>query len=175
MLNLFLQAALGLAIVHYLTELNGDTVQVASLAEGLGPTFTVLLSFSTPEHGESIKVAQISNAIATTPLSKLRILAVDDEADIRDLMVAILEPTGAAIKVTASAIAALKTFPGFKPDILISDIGMPELDGYTLIQQIRRLSPDQGLHPQRPFTRTKSHHISGFHIRNGAGERSIFG
>jgi CheY-like chemotaxis protein len=136
---------LGLAIVRYLTELHGGTVKAASAGEGLGATFTVLLPSLKNKNGGNLEELRSSSAIAEKlPLANLRVLVVDDEADMRDLISAILEQTGAEIKVVTSAIEVLETLPSFKPDILISDIGMPEMDGYELLRQIKRLPPEQG-------------------------------
>ncbi len=136
---------LGLAIVRYLTELHGGTVKAESAGEGLGATFTVLLPSLKNKDGDPLEPLRSSSAIAERlSLAKLRVLVVDDEADMRDLIFAILEQTGAEIKVVTSAIEVLETLHPFKPDILISDIGMPEMDGYELLRQIKRLPPEQG-------------------------------
>ena len=136
---------LGLAIVRYLTELHGGTVKAASAGEGLGATFTVLLPSLKNKNGDDLEELRSSSAIAEKlPLANLRVLVVDDEADMRDLISAILEQTGAEIKVVTSAIEVLETLHSYKPDILISDIGMPEMDGYELLRQIKRLPPEQG-------------------------------
>ena len=136
---------LGLAIVRYLTELHGGTVEAESPGEGLGATFTVLLPISKNRGGETPdRVGTPSAAAGAFPLSNLRILVVDDEADMRELTVTILNQTGAETKAAASVVEALQAVDEFKPDILISDIGMPEMDGYELVRQIRRLSPERG-------------------------------
>ncbi|MEP0912730.1 ATP-binding protein [Leptolyngbya sp. GB1-A1] len=137
---------LGLAIVQYLTELHGGTVQAESPGEGLGATFTVLLPASKSRRGENPGQPEpLSSSVKALPLAGFRVLAVDDQADMRELVLAILEQTGAEIKVTTSAIEALETLDVFKPDILVSDIGMPEMDGYELLRQIRsRSSEDNG-------------------------------
>jgi CheY-like chemotaxis protein len=136
---------LGLAIVRYLTELHGGTVKGESPGVGLGTTFTVSLPIS--NHGTSSQPHQVesTNSVARAlPLTELRILVVDDEPDMRELIFTILEQAGAQVKVATSAIEALAALEPFKPDILISDIGMPEIDGYGLLRQIRRLPPEQG-------------------------------
>jgi len=132
---------LGLAIVRHLTELHGGTVQVESLGEGLGATFTVrlpLMSTVAETSDEHEPVAEIPD------LSSWQILIVDDETDMRELLVAILESYGATVRVATSALEALSALEQFKPDVLISDIGMPEVDGYMLMRQVRRLTPKQG-------------------------------
>ncbi|MEP0918733.1 ATP-binding protein [Leptolyngbya sp. DQ-M1] len=134
---------LGLAIVQHLTELHGGTVQAESPGEGLGATFTVLLPASKNRRGEnSGQPEPLSSSVKAFPLAGLQVLAVDDQADMRELVSAILEQAGAEIKVTTSAIEALEALDVFKPDVVISDIGMPEMDGYELLRQIRRRSPE---------------------------------
>jgi PAS domain S-box-containing protein len=138
---------LGLAIVRYLTEQHGGTVQAESAGEGCGATFTIRLPLKKDEKPETEKgkSGEISTVSSTSyPLQGLRILIVDDEPDMRELIFTILEQAGAAVTVATSAIAALEKVDAFKPDLLISDIGMPEMDGYTLVRQIRGRSPAQG-------------------------------
>jgi CheY-like chemotaxis protein len=74
----------------------------------------------------------------------LRVLAVDDEPDARSMVKAVLEQYGADVLTAASARDAFEALPGFKPDVLVCDIGMPGEDGYTLIHRIRALRPEQG-------------------------------
>lgn len=136
---------LGLAIVRYLTEQHGGTVKAASSGEGKGATFTVLLPMTKDSNEENPDVAEVSSSIMSSlPLANLRILVVDNEADMRELIATILEQTGAQIKVLTSAMEALETLDSFNPDIVISDIGMPEMDGYELLRQIRSRSSEQG-------------------------------
>lgn len=137
---------LGLAIVQYLTELHGGTVRAASSGEGLGATFTVLLPTSMHKNQkESQEQQQPAITEATLfPLSNFRILIVDDEADMRELTSTLLEQVGAKTKVASSAVEALDVLKEFKPDLLISDIGMPEINGYELMHQIRNLPSEQG-------------------------------
>jgi CheY-like chemotaxis protein len=80
----------------------------------------------------------------TDRLDGLRILVVDDEADTRDLLKQGLEYCGAKVKVVGTAAEALKLLTTNTPDVLISDIGMPEVDGYDLIRQVRKLPPARG-------------------------------
>ncbi|MUG98768.1 PAS domain S-box protein [Scytonema sp. UIC 10036] len=132
---------LGLAIVRHLTELHGGTVHAESFGEGLGATFTVrlpLMAFA--EASES----EIPTAAQSVDLSQLRILVVDDDEDMRDLVQVILEQQGAQVTLAASAAEALMLFERQPPDIVISDIGMPDMDGYMLMEQIRKRSPEQG-------------------------------
>jgi PAS domain S-box-containing protein len=132
---------LGLAIVRHLTELHGGTVHADSPGEGQGATFMVrfpLMAFAAASDQE------ISTAAQSVDLSQLRILVVDDEEDMRDLVQVILEQQGAQVTVAASAAEVLMLFDRQQPDILISDIGMPDMDGYMLMQQIRQRSPQQG-------------------------------
>ncbi|NJK74711.1 MAG: response regulator [Oscillatoriales cyanobacterium RU_3_3] len=78
------------------------------------------------------------------PLAGLRILVVDDDSDTRELQTLVLEQSGADVKAVASGAEALQVLEQFVPDLLISDIGMAEMDGYMLIQQVRSRSPDRG-------------------------------
>jgi CheY-like chemotaxis protein len=85
------------------------------------------------------------DSLASDPdLSGLQVLVVDDDADSRDLIAMILDQFGARVKITASAEAALAALKEFTPDVLLCDIGMPDIDGYMLIRQIRALPPAQG-------------------------------
>ena len=135
---------LGLAIVRHLVELHGGSVKAESPGEGQGATFTVTLPMLASQ-GETS--AREPAAIAQPNLAGVRVLVVDDEADTCDLLVFVLEPVGMVVKTAASAAEALKLIELFRPQLLISDIGMPGMDGYELIRAVRALPPEQGRIP----------------------------
>jgi PAS domain S-box-containing protein len=132
---------LGLAIVRHLVELHGGTIQADSPGEGLGATFTVKL----PLTANQITVSHAS-PLSQQPLNLqgVQILVVDDEIDTRDLIAFLLEQAGATVATAASASEALILLIRSKPDLIVSDVGMPEMNGYMLMKQIRTLPPDQG-------------------------------
>jgi PAS domain S-box-containing protein len=132
---------LGLAIVRHLCELHGGTVRVESSGEGLGATFTVSIPLLTQASKRPLDIKSNTNTIS---LSGVRILLVDDDADMRDFAKFLLEQYEAEVNTVASAPEALAVFDQFKPDVLISDIGMPAMDGYMLMHQVRKRSPKQG-------------------------------
>ena len=129
---------LGLAIVRHLTELHDGTVTVESAGENLGATFSVKLPLIDAPV-EQLNSEGSAAAADSNPLNNLRILIVDDEADSLDLLTLVLEQQGAVVTSVSSANEALEALNKSTPDLLISDIGMPEVDGYTLIRQIRQL------------------------------------
>src|SRR5215213_2088279 len=142
---------LGLAIVRHLVEMHGGTVFANSDGEGKGACFTVMLPISPVYQVDASggRVHPGARDLLPPPdsadrLDGLRILAVDDEADTRELLRQGLEFLGAKVKVVGSAAEAIDSLRGSVPDILISDIGMPGTDGYDLIRQVRALPPDQG-------------------------------
>ncbi|MCC5635426.1 PAS domain S-box protein [Nostoc sp. CHAB 5844] len=137
---------LGLAIVRHLVELHGGTVGAASPGEGQGATFTVRLPLhktaeSTVWNAESV---QMDLATQDALLAGVRILFVDDQADVLEFFTFALEQYGAEVTAVASAAEALEALVKLQPDILLSDIGMPIMDGYMLLRQVRQLPPDKG-------------------------------
>jgi len=132
---------LGLAIVRHLVELHGGTVQAESAGVDRGTTFTVML----PVRGV-MPQAQEGKALAenSPKLEGVRVLVVEDEVDTRELIVFMLEAYGACVQAVASAGEALEALALKQPDILLSDIGMPDMDGYMLMRQLRALPPEQG-------------------------------
>ncbi len=134
---------LGLAIVRQLVELHGGTISVDSAGENQGAIFTVQF----PCIAESKPVVDIeSNTCdvvqpSTIPLAGLKVLVVDDDKDSRDFITFVLQDEGAKVQSVSSAIAALEVLAQSSMDLLISDIGMPEMDGYMLIEQVRTRLP----------------------------------
>lgn len=130
---------LGLAIVRNLVELHGGTVSAQSPGEGAGATFTVHLPLL-KQATATEPAPKNGYAPSSLPLAGLRILVVDDELDTRELLTFVLEQHGAIAEAAASAEQALKAVAQSSFDLLLSDIGMPEQDGYTLMQKIRQLN-----------------------------------
>jgi signal transduction histidine kinase/DNA-binding response OmpR family regulator len=140
---------LGLAIVRHLVELHGGTVHADSAGAGQGATFTVNLplinsgvDYSEAERAHSAPVDG-ETTISYSLLDGLRVLVVDDEVDTRDLIAAVLSRVGAEVQTAATASEALQALERWVPDVLISDIGMPDEDGYTLIKKVRELDAKQ--------------------------------
>lgn len=144
---------LGLSIVHQLVDLHGGTVSVQSEGEGKGATFTITLPFvgviKNEKETEAAQLAQSDEFITLDGLPSLeglKVLVVDDEADTRELIREVLRECGSEVITSRSAAEALEALEQHKPDILISDLGMPDEDGYTLISKIRALPAERGGH-----------------------------
>ena len=139
---------LGLTIARHLTELHGGRLTAESAGEGQGATFTVTLPIHAVQRTEpqaSPGAAAATTLVETGPsLAGLSVLVVDDEADARELASAVLAGSGAHVSVAESARDALEQLMADRPDVLVSDIAMPEEDGYDLIRQVRALRIDQG-------------------------------
>ncbi|MEH1993367.1 hybrid sensor histidine kinase/response regulator [Nostoc sp.] len=133
---------LGLAIVRHLVELHGGTIQAASPGEGQGAVFTVKLPLITASKLNQVNTADRDRSDLN--LNGLQTLLVDDDKDSREFIAFVLEQYGAQVTEVDSAHDALNILMQTKFDLLISDIGMPDMDGYTLIRQIRKQSPDRG-------------------------------
>nr|WP_278002813.1 ATP-binding protein [Nodosilinea sp. LEGE 06152] len=132
---------LGLALVRHLVELHGGRVQANSPSEGQGATFTVQI----PLMAQKVATDQeLERSRLSTDLTNVQILVVDDEANTREFMAFLLELNGAKVVTAASADEAISVLAQFAPDILLSDIGMPQVDGYTLMRRVRSLPPKQG-------------------------------
>ena len=141
---------LGLSIVRQLVELHGGTVTAESPGAKGGTTFRVKFPLMSV-HGELSKVEITHPVIASRKLtdsqpslSDLRVLVVDDEPDARELVSAVLTGRGAAVVSVGSASEALEEMDRQSFDVLVSDIGMPQMDGYALISKVRQLPPERG-------------------------------
>jgi CheY-like chemotaxis protein len=130
---------LGLAIVRHLVELHGGTVLAASEGEGKGAVFTVRLPLLRPESdAERREVATAPPRAAVEPsLAGVRVLVVDDDDDVRGMMETVLSERGAQVRSVASAGEALDSAQREPPDVLVSDLAMPEMDGYALLRELR--------------------------------------
>ncbi|MBD2338195.1 PAS domain S-box protein [Calothrix sp. FACHB-156] len=128
---------LGLAIARQVVEAHGGKIAVASAGEGLGATFSVQLPLMSVSN---INILDSCNN-PTLNLKDRRVIVVDDELDSLELVKVVLEEEGAVVEVVSSATNALPVLIQAPFDLLISDIGMPEMDGYNFIRQIRALPP----------------------------------
>ncbi|MEO6418842.1 MAG: ATP-binding protein, partial [Polyangiaceae bacterium] len=138
---------LGLAISRHLVELHGGTMEVSSPGEGKGATFKAVFPISQRHARDGVPVRQRTSDTEVAPspaLKGLRVLVVDDEADTRDLLVAILERGGAVVTTASSLATALAAIDREIPDVLLSDVAMPDGDGYQLIEAVRKLPPERG-------------------------------
>jgi signal transduction histidine kinase/ActR/RegA family two-component response regulator len=143
---------LGLSIVKSLVELHGGSVEVDSPGEGRGATFTVRLPILTLPQ-EVLASPPEPQSHSTPELAGLRILVVDDEDDARTLARRVLEERGARVITVSSAAEAIASVgDNNPPNVLVSDIGMPEQDGYDLIKQMRALPGDAGRVPAVALT-----------------------
>jgi PAS domain S-box-containing protein len=142
---------LGLSIVRQLVELHGGTVTAESPGEGAGTTFKVILPVTSVHHdlsdAEKTPRPVMEGSSLTDPppsLNGLRVLVVDDERDSRELVGVVLMVRGAEVVCLGSAKEALEEMQRQPFDVLVSDIGMPEMDGYGLINKIRELPVERG-------------------------------
>ncbi|HSO76022.1 MAG TPA: ATP-binding protein, partial [Blastocatellia bacterium] len=136
---------LGLAIVRHLVEIHGGNVAAHSSGEGKGATFVV--TFPLVERGAPDGVRSGADGARNgATLDGLRVLIVDDEADARELLSAMLKQWGARVTAVASAAEAMGCFEANQvlPDVLVSDLGMPREDGFDLISKVRALDPERG-------------------------------
>ena len=136
---------LGLSIVSSLVQLHQGTIRAESDGAGTGATFVVCLplskatvaAISPPQH-------DVASSGSHPRLDGIRVVVVDDEADVRGAVVGLLERAGATVRPLESGAAIDATIAEFRPDVLVLDIGMPGEDGYTLIRRIRRLAATDG-------------------------------
>jgi signal transduction histidine kinase/CheY-like chemotaxis protein len=132
---------LGLSLVKFLVEQHGGEIRAQSDGAGRGATFAVTLPIATVRLSADEAASPIE---ACAALAGIKALVIDDEEDARALLVRILEQCDAEVVSVGSATEALEQLPRFHPDVVISDIGMPELDGYQLIRAVRALGAEQG-------------------------------
>ena len=164
---------LGLAIVRHLVELHGGTVSVESAGAGRGAQFIVRLpAGSAPESTASDLVfltaaaAEANGGSTEAPdLAGLRVLLVDDEPDTLEILRVMLSQFGANVRGAASTTDALEAVLTWKPDVLVSDLGMPGEDGFALIRKVRALTPEQGCDIPRRRDRARQ----GGRSHQGAG------
>lgn len=139
---------IGLSIAKHIVHLHGGTIEAHSEGEGRGATFTVRLPIS-PLVSTTVGIARVPATEPTTnhalPIADtlLRVLVVDDEDDAREMLRYVFEASGIECRQAESAAAALSALDELTPDVIVSDIGMPEEDGYSLIRRIRTLPTEK--------------------------------
>ncbi len=126
---------LGLTLVKHFTELHGGMVSASSRGEGKGSTFTVRLPLAFQKSVESPEL--LDQKFKDINLKRVRVLVVDDDPGAAEIVERLLCEQGARVQTAHSAIAALASFDTFAPNLLVSDIGMPDMNGYEMMQKIR--------------------------------------
>jgi signal transduction histidine kinase/ActR/RegA family two-component response regulator len=134
---------LGLSIARHIVELHGGTIQAESRGAGLGALLRISLPVS-PLVSTTPGITRITrpdppaaSAVATQSLDGVRVLVVEDETDARELLTVLFEAAGLEVRSVSGAAAARDQLQSFTPDVIVSDIGMPEEDGYSLIRSVR--------------------------------------
>ncbi len=136
---------LGLAIVRHVIELHGGKVRAHSAGENAGSTFTVTLPLSATQTDSELEPNVGLNGVETIPPGT-RVLLIEDDPDAREVAAAGLERAGFELRSAGSAREALSILDSWRPDVVVSDIGMPGMDGYEFIRELRSRSPDRGGH-----------------------------
>ena len=144
---------LGLSIVKHLIEQHGGTVRVDSEGEEKGASFTIELPAanrqslsSRPDRAPYLPPSPLASDIKVRDLSRVKVLVVDDEPDARDLINRILSDCHAVVRTASSATQALDLIGQEIPDVLVSDLGMPDIDGFELLARVQALGPEKGGH-----------------------------
>lgn len=133
---------LGLSIVRYMTEAHGGSVSAQSQGRGRGSTFTIVIPIAALRRSKRDRSgARGGDSIATRRLAGSRILVVEDDREGRDLVRTILQQAGATVIAVDAASVALDQLSYNRPDLVVSDIGMPGMDGYELLRLIREKHP----------------------------------
>ncbi len=140
---------LGLALVRHIVELHGGRVRAESAGTGKGSVFTVTLPVRAVFAHQALRQTPAPHlpkpdVITASSLADMHVLVVDDEADARDLLATVLSGAGALVSTAASASAGFEELRRGRPDILVSDIGMPDEDGFSLMRRIRALPAEEG-------------------------------
>jgi len=145
---------LGLAIVRHVVEMHGGSVSGSSPGKGRGSTFTIIFPAASPEalpqvetekpESELEEPAEHRHRAECQKLDGVHVLVVDDDRDTLELLKFILNKCGATVITAASTAEALGAFERWQPDVLVSDLAMPDQDGYELIGRVRARGPDRG-------------------------------
>jgi len=161
---------LGLSIVRYFTEAHGGTVSAESLGRGKGSTFTITLPVralrsSTPPPPHESRADQAEPMLSPERLRGLRILVVDDDREAREMVRAVLQQAGAEVIAVDSAPRALEHLGQRAADVMVTDIAMPTIDGYSLVREVRQ---------QPQYNRMKIAALSAFPAGRAATQQSGF-
>ncbi len=145
---------LGLALARELTEMHHGSIEAESPGEGKGSTFSVCLPLVSHEDLSNVTIVDEAEdaSVSAATLRGLRVMVVDDEANAREVFSAALESFGAIVQTAESVAHALRVIEDFQPDVILSDIGLPGEDGYSLMRKIRSMNSKLGQTPAIALT-----------------------